>query len=120
MFDKAFELTTKALVGEELTDEEKKYLRERDAKYKLVRYVYMEKVNSKKDGPQIVNFQFTPGDSFDDTPIFDIVDRLLKANEELKNAKPITFGDSNKYGSPPHTGMAKRTLGGIENEGMDL
>lgn len=123
MFDKAFELTTKALVGEELSDEEKKYLRERNARYELVRYIYTEKINSgegfRGEGHKLINFQFTPGESFDKTPIFDIVDSLLKVNKELKNAEPMTFGDSNKYGNPPHTGMAKRTLGGIENASMD-
>jgi hypothetical protein len=118
MFDKAFELTTKALMGEQLTDEEKSYLHVRDAKYKLVRFLYMEKTNSK-DGPRVTNFHFTPGESFDDTPIIDIVNTLLYISKQLKHAVPVQFDDSNKYGNPPHTGMVKRTLGGIDDAGMD-
>lgn len=41
--DKAFELTMKSLTSEGLTDDEKKYMRERNIKYEMVRYVYMEK-----------------------------------------------------------------------------
>lgn len=101
MFDKAFELGTKALLGEHLTDEEKSYLRNRDIKYKLVRFLYMEKANSK-NGPQTINFQFTPGDSFDDTPTIDIVNSLLKVTSKMKGA--------NKQSNPPHTGMVKKSI----------
>jgi hypothetical protein len=83
----------KALGGEELTDDEKKYVRERNAKYELVRYVYMEKM--KHDGLGLTNFQFTPGDSFMDTPIIDIVNDLLKINEVIKNGnyEVVDFDD---------------------------
>jgi hypothetical protein len=92
MFDKAFELTMKSLTSEGLTKDEAKYLCERNAKYELVRYVYMEKM--KHEGSALSNFHFTPGNSFVDTPIIDIVNSLLKINENIKDGKvtPLDFG----------------------------
>ncbi len=78
MNDRAFELTSKALMGEQLTDEELKYLQKRDAKYKLVRYMYLEKVNAGSPSPEVTNFHFTPGDGFDEMPTIDIVNELVK------------------------------------------
>ena len=110
MLDKAFELTMKSMLGEQLSDDEKKYVRERNAKYEIVRYVYMEKM--KHEGSGLTNFQFTPGDSFMDTPIIDIVNELLKFNEAIKNGdyEVVDFGDSNRKHNPPHTGREKTTL----------
>ena len=110
MFDKAFELTMRSLSGEELTDDEKKYVRERNAKYELVRYLYTEKV--RHDGVDLLNFQFSPGDSFVDTPIIDIVNGLLEVNKAIKNGgyEVLDFGDSNWVDNPPHTGKEKTTL----------
>ena len=111
MFDKAFELTMKAMSGEELTDDEKNYVRLRNAKYELVRYVYMEKM--EHEGSKMVNFQFSPGDSFMDTPIIDIVNNLLEFNQAIKDGKvtPLSFGDVTlvKH-NPPHSGKEKTTL----------
>jgi hypothetical protein len=108
--DKAFELTMKAFSGEELTDDEKRYLRERNAKYELVRYVYMEKM--KHDGSGLTQFHFTPGDNFIDTPVIDIVNGLLKVNESIKNGdyEVLDFGDSNWKHNPPHSGKEKTEL----------
>ncbi len=94
MLDKAYELTMKMFSGEQLTDDESKYLRARNAKYEFARYVYMEKM--KHDGSGLTNFQFTPGESFMDTPIIDIVNGLLKVNEAIKNGDydVVDFGDS--------------------------
>ena len=96
MINKAFELTLKSLSGEELTDDEKKYVRERNAKYELVRYVYMEKM--KHDGHELRNFQFSPGEGFMETPVLDIVNDLMKVNEAIKNGdyEVLDFGDSNR------------------------
>ena len=93
MFDKAYKLTMKAFSGEELTDDEKKYVRERNVKYELVRYVYIEKM--RHDGVELQNFHFTPGESFTDTPIIDIVNGLLKVNEAIKNGdyEVVDFDD---------------------------
>ena len=111
MLDKAYELTMKAFSGEQLTDDESKYLRARNAKYELVRYVYIEKM--KHEGSELKQFHFTPGESFMDTPIIDIVNDLMKFNEAIKNGKvkPLTFGDSSlvKHNSP-HSGQEKTTL----------
>lgn len=92
MLDKAFELTMRSLSGEELTDDEKKYVRDRNAKYELVRYVYMEKM--KHDGFELQGFQFSPGDDFMETPVFDMVNSLLKVNEAIKNGdyEALDFG----------------------------
>jgi hypothetical protein len=110
MLDKAYELTMKMFSGEQLTDDESKYLRARNAKYEFVRYVYMEKM--KHDGSGLTNFQFTPGESFMDTPIIDIVNDLLKINEAIKNGdgKVYNFGDLRWKDNPPHSGKEKTTL----------
>ena len=110
MLDKAYELTMKMFSGEQLTDDESKYLRARNAKYEFVRYVYMEKMNH--DGLGLTNFQFTPGESFMDTPIIDIVNDLLKINEAIKNGdyEVLEFGDSNRKHNPPHSGQEKTQL----------
>ena len=111
MLDKAFELTMKSISGEELTDDEKKYVRERNAKYELIRHVYIEKM--RHDGHDLQNFHFTPGDGFMETPIFDIVNSLLKINESIKNGdyEVLDFGDSSWVNNPPHTGREKTKLG---------
>ena len=85
MIDKAFELTMKAMSGKELTEDEKNYVRLRNAKYEIVRYVYMEKM--EHEGSKLTDFHFTPGDSFVDTPIIDIVNSLLKINQGIKYGK---------------------------------
>lgn len=110
MIDKAYELTMKAMSGKELTDDEAKYLRLRNAKYEIVRYVYMEKM--EHEGSKLTDFHFTPGDSFVDTPIIDIVNGLLKINENVKDGKvtPLDFGDLNWRDNPPHSGKEKTTL----------
>lgn len=110
MFDKAFILTMKAMSGKELTEDEKNYVRLRNAKYELVRYVYMEKMKHK--GSKLTDFHFTPGDSFVDTPIIDIVNSLLKINENIKDGKvtPLDFGDLNWIDNPPHSSKEKTTL----------
>jgi hypothetical protein len=111
MLDKAFELTMKSISGEELTDDEKKYMRERNAKYELVRYVYMEKM--KHEGSGVTQFHFTPGESFMETPVIDIVNGLLKVMQEIKdgNIEPYDFGDLKlKKSFPPHTGREKTKL----------
>lgn len=91
-----YELAIKSLLGDELTDEEKLRLHRRSAKYDIVRYIYVEKMNHDKAG--LVDFHFTPGESFDDTPIIDIVNNLLKFNEYVRNGKikvdRLDFGDS--------------------------
>jgi hypothetical protein len=70
----------------------------------------MEKM--KHEGSGLTNFQFSPGESFIDTPIIDIVNELLKMNESIKNGnyEVVDFGDSNRKHNPPHTGKTKRTL----------
>ena len=110
--DKALELTMKSLSSERLTDDEKKYLHNRNAKYELVRYVYMEKM--KHEGSEIKQFHFSPGDNFMDTPILDIVNELMRVNEAIKNGKvkPLNFGDGTglRKSNPPHTGQEKTML----------
>lgn len=103
-----YELSMKAILGLELTDEERLLVQRRNAKYALVRYVYMEKM--KHNGKELVDFQFTPGESFVDTPVIDIVNELLKINKQTYEV--LNFGDMRLIKSnPPHTGKAKTTLG---------
>jgi hypothetical protein len=104
-----FELTIKSFLGEDLTHEEKARVQRRNAKYKLVQYIYMEKMNHENAG--ITQFEFTPGESFEDTPTLDIVNSLIAVNEELKNAVPFSFEDSNWVSNPPRTGKTKTKLG---------
>jgi hypothetical protein len=83
--DKAFEITTDLLMGKEVSDEDKLWLQKRNAKYEIVRILYMEKMNA--DGMQLTNFQFTPGDKFAETPTIDILNDLLKLNEAIKRGE---------------------------------
>jgi hypothetical protein len=113
-------LSAKAFVGEDLSDDEKKLLREYDAKYKIVRHIVMEK--RKHEGSNLVDFQFTPGDKFMDLPILDLANSIIESFS--LPSKPVDFGDETfvfddegnpipqrgVYGNPPHTGMTKRTL----------
>ena len=98
----------KSISGEELTDDEKKYVRERNAKYELFRHVYIEKM--RHDGLDLQNFHFTPGDDFMETPIFDIVNDLMKINEAIKNGD-YEIADWDDVDGPPHTGREKTELG---------
>lgn len=115
MLTDVYELSIKALVGEELSLEEKKLLQDYDAKYKLVRYLVLEK--QKHDGVDMVDFQFTPGNEFLSMPIVDLVNSILATFK--MPTKPLNFGDFSwkdaedlpgRYGNPPHTGMAKKSL----------
>ena len=110
MITTAYVLAINAIGGKKLTDDEAKYLRLRNAKYEIVRYVYMEKM--EHEGSKLTDFHFTPGDSFVDTPIIDIVNSLLKINENIKDGKvtPLDFGDLNWRDNPPHSGKEKTTL----------
>ena len=112
---KVFEITTKIMVGEDVTDEEKSYTRNYNAKYSIVRHLVMEKfgVDSKKS---LKNFHFTPGEDFMTTPTIDVVNSIVKMFSELQNTTPLYFGDSSwvdrdKYHNPPTTGRAKTKLG---------
>lgn len=107
-----YELSAKALVGEELTADEKKTLQDYNTKYTLVRYLVMEK--RKSEGFDLRDFQFTPGDEFQNTPTIDIVNSIIKSFSF--DAKEIVFGDSHlaqtgKFGNPPVTGKPKTRLG---------
>ena len=115
-----YELSAKAMVGESLTDEEKKTLAEYNAKYKIVRHIVMEK--RKHQGFDLVDFQFTPGDEFMKTPIIDVVNSIIESFSAP--TQPLDFGDGTfifdddgipiprgVYGNPPHTGKVKRVLG---------
>jgi hypothetical protein len=70
----------------------------------------MEKM--EHEGSKLTDFHFTPGDSFVDTPIIDIVNSLLKIKENIKDGKvtPLDFGDLNWRDNPPHSGKEKTTL----------
>jgi hypothetical protein len=101
--DKAFEITTDLLMGKEVSDEDKLWLQKRNAKYEIVRILYMEKMNYmySADGMQLTNFQFTPGDKFAETPTIDILNDLLKFNETIKRGEftEIKFQDKRSLSS---------------------
>jgi hypothetical protein len=83
--DKAFEITTDLLMGKDVSDEDKLWLQKRNAKYEIVRVLYMEKM--KADGMELKNFQFTPSDKFAETPTIDILNDLLKFSEAIKRGE---------------------------------
>ena len=98
MLDKSHNLLLKHISGEDLTDGEKKYLKERHFRYELVKYLYLEKRRHMYEGAEkLVGFDFTPGDDFMDTPIMDTVNALVKLHEDTMCGaiKPtrIRFGD---------------------------
>ena len=102
-------LGLRAILGEDLTAEETHALREYDLKYQIVRYVYMDKM--KTDGCPMSDFHFSPGDKFMETSVYDMVKTIVDMNEELRNAKPLSFGDSkNPVHNPPTTGKEKVDL----------
>jgi hypothetical protein len=115
MFD---EISMKAfgLIGP-LTEADSTYLRERDIKYQLVRFMVKEKLNHM--GPnKTSNFQFSPGEGFMDKPIYDIVHGIIKMFEELASGKlesedfeldSYLLDNPNKH-NPPHTGRKKTAL----------
>lgn len=83
--DRAFEITTALLMGEEVSDEDKLWLRKRNAKYEFVRALYMEK--KRAEGKSLTNFHFTPGDSFAETPTIDLLNHLLEVDEAIKRGE---------------------------------
>lgn len=90
MLDKAFDISTKILLGEEVSDEEKLYLKNRNTKYELVRYLVIE--HSKYNGGhELKDFHFSPGDGFDDKSVLEIASTIV--NIDLSNAKPLKFND---------------------------
>jgi hypothetical protein len=90
---KAFEITTKIMVGEDVTDEEKSYARNYNAKYSIVRHLVMEKFGTDS-AKSLRNFHFTPGEDFMATPTIDVVNSIVKMFSELQNTTPLYFGDS--------------------------
>lgn len=107
---KAFEITTKMIVGEDVTDEEKSYARNYNAKYAIVRHLVMEKMQQEKAG--LKDFHFTPGEDFMKTPTVDVVNSIIKSFS-IKT-EPFSFGDSRWKSAPPHTGREKTTITGAK------
>ncbi len=115
-----YELSAKALIGEELTGDEKKTLHDYNTKYKLVRYLVMN--HRKIQCFELVDFQFTPGDEFMKTSALDVANAIVESFSAL--SKPLDFGDGtfvfdddgnpvpqrSIFGNPPHTGKVKRVL----------
>lgn len=90
MIDRALELTTKLVLGEYLSEEDKEYLRNRNTKYELVRYLVIEH-SRLSNKPDLANFRFTPGDNFDNQSTLDVANAII--NIDLSKAKPVKFGD---------------------------
>lgn len=112
---KAFEVTAKMMVGEDVTEDERSYARNYNAKYSIVRHLVMEKFAGDKS-MMLKNFHFTPGEDFMTIPTVDVVNSVIKMFADLKDATPIDFGDSSwedrdKYYAPPTTRMTKTKLG---------
>lgn len=96
---KAFEITTKMIVGEDVTDEEKSYARNYNAKYAIVRHLVMEKKKQERLG--LKDFHFTPGEDFMETPTVDVVNSIIKSFSAI--VEPFSFGDLRlRKSKPPH------------------
>ena len=95
------ELTLKHIIGEQLTEDEETFLKNRSIKYELVRFLYIEKM--KHLGVGLEQFHFSPGTSFEDTPIIDVVNSLLEISEKTSNGEyePLVFGDQKWKSNPP-------------------
>lgn len=101
MFENA-ELYARHLAGGPLTEEEKNHLRLHSIRYNLVRALYMEKV--KAEGLNLTDFHFSPGSNWENAPIVDIVNELLKFNQAVKD------GNVKLVSGPPRTGLKKVNL----------
>ena len=103
--DKVLEITTKLLLNKEVSDEERKYISNRNMKYQLVRHIFLEKINfGKKESDKTVSdFHFTPGDKFDEMSVYDIVSHLLDIDVQCQIAY-------DQKSNPPTTGLEKTKL----------
>jgi hypothetical protein len=101
-----YALSAKALVGEQLSDEEKSKLQNYNTKYALVRYLVAEK--QRHSGVNLADFHFTPGTGFLETPALDVANEIIKSFS--LPATPIRFDDLKWEDNPPHSGKVKRTL----------
>jgi hypothetical protein len=98
-------LSVKAMIGEDLTDDEKKTLSEYNTKYALVRYLVME--HRKLQGVELINFQFTPGDDFMKTSALDVANSII----EIFSAELVPFIFNDRKHNPPHSGKVKSAFG---------
>ena len=90
MFD---EISMKALtlIGP-MTEADSTYVHERAIKYQLVRFMVVEKLNHSDSDMKTKDFHFSPDTNFMDTPIYDVVNVIVKTFEELVAgvSKPLT------------------------------
>lgn len=89
-----YELLVRALAEpESITDEEKLFMQQRARKYEIVRLLCLEKfqADAKEGEPVMTDFHFTPGESFMETAIVDIVNSIV--NLDTSKATPLNFGD---------------------------
>lgn len=97
--ERIFDIATKALVGDEISEEDSKFLRERNARYKMVQFLYLEKVNhnNREDKSKVIDFQFTPRSEWMKMPILDIVNELVELDRKIQSGEikpqPLDFGD---------------------------
>lgn len=103
-------LSLENLLKEQLSSEETGKLKKRQIKYELIRFLYMEKM--KANGEKgLVNFHFTPGTNFEETPIIDVVNTLIELNNESNSAEAFSFNDLKwKKHNPPDTGLRKTSI----------
>jgi hypothetical protein len=108
---KGLDIAIKALLGKKVTEEEVQYINTRASKYELVRQLYIDRANRERS-TGLTNFHFTPGESFDETPVEDIVNSLFN----LPVGKPLDFGDLRwrwEESNPPVTGKEQTNLADI-------
>lgn len=107
---KAYELGLRAFLGDEtLTKEELDSIKERNARYELVRFLVTEKLNHGAPKYKTMNFHFTPGSKFMETPIVDIVNSIVNIKVSPED---LVFGDSKR--GAPFTGLEKRSINDID------
>lgn len=88
---KHYETAMKILLGEKVSTEDLKAFRMHEAKYQIVRELYLE--HQRINGKELSNFHFTPGDNFDEISTYEILKTLIEM--DLSKAKEIKFGDYN-------------------------
>lgn len=107
---KAYELGLRAFLGDEtLTKEELDSVRERNVRYELVRFLVAEKLNNGNPKYKTMNFHFTPGSGFMETPIIDIVNSIINVKVSPED---LVLGASK--GGAPFTGLEKRNINDID------
>lgn len=92
---KVADIAVRGLMDKDVSDDDKQFLREYEVRYALVKFLYKEKYNQLYPDQKLINFSFTPGDGFMETPIVDLVESLLEIKRKTDSGqyKPIPLSN---------------------------